>query len=143
MHQMLVEIAQGVHVDPEIVWAPTSFLKANKVSAWRDMPVWIPGQNETFGFHRRDISRAIAEGLTYRPLPLTAADALAWFRTLPSERQKAPRRPHPRARIRAAREAESPIAGTAAQKPPEARNPEAEHGATNVHRGVVVKQPTW
>jgi 2'-hydroxyisoflavone reductase len=87
MHQMLVEIAQGVHVDPEIVWAPTSFLKANKVSAWRDMTVWIPGQNETFGFHRRDISRAIAEGLTYRPLPLTAADALAWFRTLPSERQ--------------------------------------------------------
>jgi len=67
MHQMLVEIAQGVHVDPKIVWAPTSILKANKVSAWLDMPVWIPGQDETFGFHRRDISRAIAEGLTYRP----------------------------------------------------------------------------
>jgi 2'-hydroxyisoflavone reductase len=49
--------------------------------------VWIPGQDETFGFHRRDISRAIAKGLTYRPLPLTAADALAWFRTLPIERQ--------------------------------------------------------
>jgi len=26
-------------------------------------------------------------GLTYRPLPLTAADTLAWFLTLPSERQ--------------------------------------------------------
>ena len=51
------------------------------------MPVWIPGQGEAFGFHRRDISRAIAAGLTYRPLPLTAADTLAWFRTLPSERQ--------------------------------------------------------
>ena len=87
MHQMLVEIAQGVHVDPKIVWAPTSILKANKVSAWLDMPVWIPGQDETFGFHRRDISRAIAEGLTYRPLPLTAADALTWFRSLPPERQ--------------------------------------------------------
>src|SRR5262249_18985709 len=87
MHQMLVEIAQGVDVDPKIVWAPTSFLRANEVSAWRDMPVWIPGQDETFGFHRRDISRAIAEGLTWRPLPLTAADTLAWFRTLSSERQ--------------------------------------------------------
>jgi 2'-hydroxyisoflavone reductase len=51
------------------------------------MPVWIPGQGETFGFHRRDIRRAIAAGLTYRPLPLTAHDTLAWFRTLPSERQ--------------------------------------------------------
>ena len=87
MHQMLAGIAQGIHVDPKIVWAPTPFLKANKVSAWRDMPVWIPGQGETFGFHRRDIRRAIAEGLTYRPLPLTAADTLAWFSTLPSERQ--------------------------------------------------------
>jgi 2'-hydroxyisoflavone reductase len=51
------------------------------------MPVWIPGQGRTFGFHRRDIRRAIAAGLTYRPLALTAADTLAWFRTLPSERQ--------------------------------------------------------
>lgn len=51
------------------------------------MPVWIPGEGETSGFYRRDIARAIAAGLTYRPLPLTAADTLAWFRTLPSERQ--------------------------------------------------------
>jgi 2'-hydroxyisoflavone reductase len=87
MRQMLLEIAHGVHVDPTIVWAPASFLKAHKVSAWRDMPVWIPGHDETFGFHRRDIRRAIAKGLTYRPLSLTAADALAWFRTLPAERQ--------------------------------------------------------
>lgn len=87
MRPMLAEIAQGIHVDPKLVWAPAAFLKANKVSAWRDMPVWIPGQDETFGFHRRDISRAIAGGLTYRPLPLTAADTLTWFLGLPAERQ--------------------------------------------------------
>jgi len=51
------------------------------------MPVWIPVQGRTFGYHRRDFSRAVAAGLSYRPLPLTAADTLAWFRTLPSERQ--------------------------------------------------------
>jgi 2'-hydroxyisoflavone reductase len=87
MLEMLEGIAQGVQVRPKFVWAPTAFLNANKVSAWSDMPVWIPGQGETFGFHRRDISRAIAAGLTYRPLPLTAADTLGWFLTLPSERQ--------------------------------------------------------
>ena len=87
MHQMLAGIAQGVQVDPNIVWAPTTFLEANKISAWRDMPVWIPGQGKTFGFHRRDVRRAIAAGLIYRPLPLTAADTLAWFLTLPAERQ--------------------------------------------------------
>jgi 2'-hydroxyisoflavone reductase len=87
MREMLLGIAQGLQVDPKLVWAPTTFLKANKISAWRDMPVWIPGEGETFGFHRRDLRRAIAAGLTYRPLPRTAADTLAWFRTLPSERQ--------------------------------------------------------
>jgi 2'-hydroxyisoflavone reductase len=87
MREMLDGIAQGIRVDPKLVWAPTAFLKANKVSAWRDMPVWIPGQDETFGFHRRDVSRAIAEGLSYRSLPIIAADTLAWFNTLPAERQ--------------------------------------------------------
>jgi 2'-hydroxyisoflavone reductase len=87
MQQMLAAIAQGIEVDPKLVWAPTEVLKANNVSAWSDMPVWMPGQGRTFGFHRRDFSRAVAEGLTFRPLPVTAADTLAWFRTLPSERQ--------------------------------------------------------
>jgi 2'-hydroxyisoflavone reductase len=87
MQQMLTGIAEGLRVTPRIVWASAAFLKTNKVSAWRDMPVWIPGQGETFGFHRRDISRAIAQGLTYRPLPVTAAETLEWFRTLPAERQ--------------------------------------------------------
>ena len=87
MDQMLAGVAQGIHAHPKLVWAPTTFLKANKVSAWSDMPVWVPGQGETSGFHRRDIRRAMAAGLTYRPLPLTAADTLAWFRTLAAERQ--------------------------------------------------------
>lgn len=87
MRPMLAAIAQGIHVDPKLVWASAAFLNANKISAWRDMPVWIPSQDGTFGFHRRDISRAIAGGLTYRPLPLTAADTLTWFLALPAERQ--------------------------------------------------------
>ena len=107
MQQMLAGIAQGVHADPRLVWATTDFLKANKVSAWRDMPVWMPGEGETLGFHRRDIRRAIAEGLTYRPLPLTAADTLDWFRTVPAERQANSAPASPRARGRTAGEAES------------------------------------
>ena len=33
MQQMLAGIAQGVQVDPNLIWAPTTFLKANNVSA--------------------------------------------------------------------------------------------------------------
>jgi 2'-hydroxyisoflavone reductase len=88
MRQMLAEIAQGIHVDPKLLWGPAAFLHKNKVSPWSDMPVWIPAQGETLGFHRRNISRAIAAGLTYRPLPLTAADTLAWLRTSPERQAK-------------------------------------------------------
>jgi 2'-hydroxyisoflavone reductase len=83
MAEMLAGIAEGIGVDPKFVWAPMAFLQENKVSPWGDMPVWMPGQGESFGFHRRDVSRATAAGLTYRPLAVTAADTLAWFRGLP------------------------------------------------------------
>ena len=87
MRQMLAGVAQGVGVKRDLVWAPTAFLEANKVNAWSDMPVWVPGQGDTAGFHRRSIAGALKHGLTYRPLPATAADTLAWFNTQPADRQ--------------------------------------------------------
>ncbi len=87
MKAMLDGIAQGVHAQPKLTWAPTKFLESAKVSPWGDMPVWIPAEGETAGFARRDIKKALAAGLTYRPLSTTAADTLTWFKTLPAERQ--------------------------------------------------------
>jgi 2'-hydroxyisoflavone reductase len=83
----LRQVASGVRTDPKLTWVSTKFLEDHKVAAWSDLPVWVPGQGETAGFHRRDIGRAIRAGLTYRPLPLTSADTLTWFKTLPAERQ--------------------------------------------------------
>jgi 2'-hydroxyisoflavone reductase len=51
------------------------------------MPTWLPGQGETAGFGSRDISRALAAGLTFRPLSTTAIDTLEWFNTLPADRK--------------------------------------------------------
>ena len=68
-------------------WIPTSFLAEQKVSPWSDMPVWIPAQGDSAGFGQRNIGRAVSAGLTFRPLATTASDTLAWFNTLPAERQ--------------------------------------------------------
>lgn len=87
MRGMLDGVRNAVGGDAHLVWVPDRFLEANQVSAWSDMPVWVPGHGDTAGFHRRDIRRALAAGLTYRPLATTAAETLAWFRTLPLERQ--------------------------------------------------------
>ena len=87
MREMLAGIAAAVRSEARIVWVPADFLEAQQVSAWSDLPVWVPGQGESAGFARRDIRRALAAGLAFRPLATTAADTLAWFREQPPARQ--------------------------------------------------------
>jgi len=52
-----------------------------------DMPVWVPAKGESAGFASRDISRAIAAGLTFRPFGETVRDTLAFYHSEPPERQ--------------------------------------------------------
>jgi len=87
MKGFLQDVARGVGVKPSLVWVPTKFLDAEKVEAWSDMPVWVPAEGDSAGFARRSIARALAAGLTFRPVPTTAADTLAWFKTQPADRQ--------------------------------------------------------
>ena len=87
MGQMLKGISQAVQADARLTWVTTAFLDAHKVSAWSDLPVWVPGQGDSAGFHRRDITRALNAGLTFRPLATTAADTLGWFKSQPADRQ--------------------------------------------------------
>jgi 2'-hydroxyisoflavone reductase len=85
----------------EFCEAPLAFLEQHRVEPWSDLPVWIPGQGDMAGFHRRSNARAVAAGLTFRPLATTAADTLAWW-----ERQSAERKAAPAAGLKPEREAE-------------------------------------
>jgi len=82
-------------------WVPTEFLSEQNVSPWGDMPVWVPGQGDSAGFARHRNDRAIARGLTFRPLADSVAATLAWF-----DAQSAERRATVRAGIKPEREAE-------------------------------------
>ena len=101
MSDMLADVSRGVRSDARLTWVSTAFLETQKVEPWSDLPVWVPAQGDSAGFARRDIRRALAAGLTFRPLAATAADTLAWFREQPPERQA-----KLRAGLPAAREAE-------------------------------------
>jgi 2'-hydroxyisoflavone reductase len=87
MQAMLGGVGAAVHGEDRLTWVPASFLADHGVSAWSDMPVWVPGQGDTVGFARRSIARALAAGLSFRPLATTAADTLAWFQSQPADRQ--------------------------------------------------------
>lgn len=73
--------------ETRVTWAPAEFLAAQGVSAWQDMPVWVPGTGETQGFHSMSSARAIAAGLAFRPHAETARDTLLWWRSQGAERQ--------------------------------------------------------
>jgi 2'-hydroxyisoflavone reductase len=81
---MLDGIKTALNSNATFAWADAEFLKQQKVEAWSDMPVWA---GDELGMSRANISRALAKGLTFRPLGDTARDALAWFKAQKPERQ--------------------------------------------------------
>ena len=87
MKAMLEGARAAIGSSATLTWAPSAFLEQQKVSAWGDMPVWIPAQGDTLGANRRSNRKAVAAGLRFRPLAETTRDTLAWWKTLPPERQ--------------------------------------------------------
>jgi len=92
MGAMLEGVRDAVGSKATLAWAPSAFLEQQKVSAWGDMPVWVPGTGDTAGFSRRSNRRAVSAGLTFRPLAATARDTLAWWKEQPAERRAKPLR---------------------------------------------------
>lgn len=60
-----------------LVWVSEQFLAANKVQPWMQMPLWIPRE----GRAHTDCTKAIANGLRFRPIGDTVRDTLQWAKT--------------------------------------------------------------
>ena len=58
------------------------FLVAHDVTPYLELPLWVPA--EYGGFNNFGIGRALAAGLTFRPVAATVADTLAWLATRPA-----------------------------------------------------------
>jgi 2'-hydroxyisoflavone reductase len=84
--EMLETMKSALSSDAKFTWVSADFLEAQKVAPWSDMPVWIPPRGEEAGANQVSNKRALATGLTFRPLPETARDTLAWFKKLPQDR---------------------------------------------------------
>jgi len=87
MKMMLDGIKKGTGGDAKFTWVPTDFLEQKEVAPWSGMPVWIPSNNGEQGFAMINCAKAVAAGLTFRPVDATAKDTLAWFKTLPENRR--------------------------------------------------------
>ena len=87
--EMLYGVKAVTTAGAQFTWVPWEFLQQQKVRPWRDMTVWQPPVGRTAGYQRRDASKAIAKGLTFRPVAVTAKDTLDWHKTRPEAEQLA------------------------------------------------------
>ncbi|MDB4914587.1 MAG: hypothetical protein JWM95_2231 [Gemmatimonadetes bacterium] len=87
--QMLYGVKAITAAGAQFTWVPWEFLQTQDVRPWRHMTVWQPPYGRTAGYQRRSAAKAIAKGLTFRPLAVTAQDTLNWHHTRPQKEQDA------------------------------------------------------
>ena len=96
MAEMLYGIRATTSVDLKFTWIDADFLAKHEVQPWGHMTAWIPPRDGYEGFGSIDCSKAIAAGLTFRPLADTVEDTMEYWNNLPEERRAKPRAGLPR-----------------------------------------------
>jgi 2'-hydroxyisoflavone reductase len=90
--QFAESIKRGVSSNATFTWVDADFLIENGAQPYgRELPVYQVMRGRTAGFAQFDLTPEIRAGLKFRSTETTARETLAWWRTLPAERQTAPR----------------------------------------------------
>ena len=97
MAEMLYGIRAATSAAVEFTWVPEDFLEAQGVRPFGDLPAWAPGADLMYV----DVDRALATGLTFRPLAMTSRDTVEWDVTR-SRAKRTPRGHEPGAGARSA-----------------------------------------
>jgi 2'-hydroxyisoflavone reductase len=81
-------MAHGIHA---VTGGPVTFTHVPSTLVMEnegELPIWVPREGTPYsGYGTVSNAKAIAAGLTFRPLATTVQDLLAWYRALPAERQ--------------------------------------------------------
>lgn len=80
---LLEQLALAVGSTGSLTWVDEAFLLARGVQPWTELPLWLPADEA--GLDEVSVQRAIAAGLTFRPLAVTARDTLDWDLARPDE----------------------------------------------------------
>jgi 2'-hydroxyisoflavone reductase len=86
MAEMLYGIRAATSAPVRFTWVSEDFLQEHGVRPWSDLPSWIPGDP----LMNVSIDRALAAGLTFRPLAVTVRDLLEWDRGRPQASRTGP-----------------------------------------------------
>lgn len=67
--------------DASFTWVDETFLLERQVAPWSELPLWVPADDS--GLHRSKIDKALAAGLTFRPVADTVSATATWMATNP------------------------------------------------------------
>jgi 2'-hydroxyisoflavone reductase len=83
MRQLLDECKLVTGSDAQFTWVNEDFLLQENVAAWSELPLWLLEEATPHlkGFMFISPEKAVAAGLTFRPLPDTIRDTLAGHKT--------------------------------------------------------------
>jgi 2'-hydroxyisoflavone reductase len=88
-------ITASLHASPKagtkVTWVPEDFMAKQWKPEELDLPPWSPMSGDTAGASLTSTAPAQKAGLKIRPMQETVNDTLAWFQSLPAERQAKPR----------------------------------------------------
>ena len=87
MEQLLETCRTVSGSDATFTWVSEEFLKERQVGEWIEMPLWVSEADPAnAGFFAFDCRKAIAAGLTFRPVQETVRATLDWDAARPSDR---------------------------------------------------------
>jgi len=86
MQSMVEGVRKGVGTDVTFTWIDNEFLASRGVND-NQFPLYAPPQGEYAGFHRCNVSKALAKGLKFRPVSETSKATLEWYKSLPIDIQ--------------------------------------------------------
>ncbi len=78
--------------DATFTYVSQEFMEEHEVAAWSDMPVYVPLEGEDAGHPYIDVTKALRQGLTFRPISETIRDTLDWWAAESPERKEKPMR---------------------------------------------------
>jgi 2'-hydroxyisoflavone reductase len=82
---LLQAIRDQVNPSATLIRVSPDFLKEKEVGPWMELPLYLGGDPKEDPMMRVDLSRALSEDLTYRPLSDTVRDTLEWAKLRPSD----------------------------------------------------------
>jgi 2'-hydroxyisoflavone reductase len=77
--RLLEACCEAAGTENRVTWVDEGFLQAAGVGEWMGLPLWLAESNGDLAHMlEADVSKAVAAGLTFRPIAETVRDTLVW-----------------------------------------------------------------